>query len=101
MSIRCPSDRKNYSKTRPIDISEFDLEKAWWTASPRVETAQAWRVTIDEIKARNFNLDIKNPNTVDAAHIDPSVLLEKYRKHQAEIATLRGDLKNELEQALR
>ena len=58
-------------------------------------------MTIDEIKARNFNLDIKNPNTVDAAHADPSVLLEKYRKHQAEIATLRGNLKSELEKALK
>ena len=94
-----PADRKNYSKTRSIDIEEFKLEKDWW--NERVETTQAWRVTIDEIKARNFNLDIKNPNTVDAAHTDPSVLLEKYRKHQAEIATLRGDLKSELEKALR
>ena len=25
-----PADRKNYSKTRPIDIEEFDLEKGWW-----------------------------------------------------------------------
>ena len=31
-----PADRKNYSRTRPLDIAEFDLEKAWWTASPRV-----------------------------------------------------------------
>lgn len=94
-----PADRKNYSKSRPLDIEEFKLEKDWW--NERVETAQAWRVTIDEIKARNFNLDIKNPNTVDAAHIDPAVLLEKYRKHQTEIATLRGDLKSELEKAFR
>ena len=95
-----PADRKNYSKSRPLDISEFDLEKAWWTASPRVENDHAWRVTIDEIKARNFNLDIKNPNAVDAAHADPQVLLEKYRKHQAEIASLRANLKSELEKAL-
>ena len=94
-----PADRKNYSKSRPLDIAEFDLEKEWW--DNRVETAQAWRVTIDEIKARNFNLDIKNPNTEDAAHADPSVLLEKYRKHQAEIGALRGNLKSELEKALR
>ena len=94
-----PADRKNYSKSRPLDIAEFDLEKAWW--DERVETDQAWRVTIDEIKARNFNLDIKNPHSVDAAHTDPSVLLEKYQKHQAEIATLRANLKSELEKALR
>jgi type I restriction enzyme M protein len=94
-----PADRKNYSKSRPLDIREFDLEKEWW--DNRVENEHAWRVSIDEIKARNFNLDIKNPKAVDAAHADPQVLLEKYRKHQEEIASLRANLKNELEKALK
>ena len=30
-----PADRKNYSKSRPLDIAEFDLEKAWWTTDAR------------------------------------------------------------------
>jgi type I restriction enzyme M protein len=94
-----PADRKNYSRTRPLDIREFDLEKEWW--NNRVENEHAWCVPIDEIKARNYNLDIKNPNTVDAAHTDPAVLLEKYRKHQDEIALLRANLKSELEKALK
>jgi type I restriction enzyme M protein len=94
-----PSDRKAYSKTRPIDIKEFDLEKAWW--NERVENEYAWRVSIEEIKARNYNLDIKNPSTVDAAHGDPVLMLEKYRKHQEEIASLRASIKSELESALK
>ena len=94
-----PADRKNYSKTRPIDIKEFDLEKAWW--NNRVESDNAWCVTIDEIKSRNYNLDIKNPRTVDAAHGDPLLILGKYRKHQEEIASLRASLKDELENALK
>jgi type I restriction enzyme M protein len=94
-----PSDRKNYSRTRPLDIKEFDLEKEWW--SNRVENDHAWRVSIAEIKARNYNLDIKNPSTVDAAHGDPVLMLEKYRKHQEEIDTLRASLKSELENALK
>jgi type I restriction enzyme M protein len=94
-----PADRKNYSKTRPIDIKEFDLEKAWW--DERVENEHAWCVTIEEIKARNYNLDIKNPSTVDAAHGDPVLMLEKYRKHQEEIANLRASIKSELESALK
>jgi type I restriction enzyme M protein len=93
-----PPDRKNYSKTRPIEIAEFDLEKAWWTQ--RVENEYAWRVGIDEIKARNYNLDIKNPNTVDPTHLDPALLLAGYQKQLAEIAALRAALKDELAQAL-
>ena len=91
--------RKNYSKTRPIEIAEFDLEKAWWTN--RVENEYAWRVSIDEIVARNYNLDIKNPSTVDPTHLDPALLLASYQKQLAEIAALRKELKTELEKALK
>ncbi|TAH51762.1 MAG: SAM-dependent DNA methyltransferase [Chloroflexota bacterium] len=93
-----PPDRKNYSKTRPIDLKEFDLEKAWW--NNRAENEHAWRVSIADIKARNYNLDCKNPNTADAAHGDPAQMLAAYQTHQAEIAALRAALKAELEQAL-
>ena len=94
-----PPDRKSYSKTRPIEIAEFELEKAWWNA--RVENQYAWRVSIDQIKARNYNLDIKNPSTVDPTHIDPALLLASYQKQLQEIAALRSELKAELEKALK
>lgn len=94
-----PPDRKNYSKTRPIEIAEFDLEKSWW--GNRVETEHAWKVSIDQIRARNFNLDIKNPNTLDPAHTDPALLLARYQEQLTEIAALRASLKSELERALK
>jgi type I restriction enzyme M protein len=94
-----PPDRKNYSKTRPIEIAEFDLEKAWWNA--RVETEYAWKVSVEEIRARNFNLDIKNPNTLDPTHTDPALLLERYQAHLSEVTALRAALKDELAQALK
>jgi type I restriction enzyme M protein len=55
-----PEGYKIYNKTKPIRIEEFDLEKAWW--EDRVESEYAWKVTIDEIKQRNYNLNINNPN---------------------------------------
>ena len=57
-----PEGYKKYNKTKPIRIEEFDLEKAWW--ENRVENECTWSVTIDEIKQRNYNLDIKNPNAI-------------------------------------
>lgn len=56
-----PEGVKNYNKTKPINIKEFDLEKAWW--KKRVENQYAWKVSAEEIKKRNYNLDIKNPST--------------------------------------
>ncbi len=54
-----PENQKNYNRTRPINIREFDLEKAWW--NNRVETDYAWKVSIKDIKKRNYNLDISSP----------------------------------------
>lgn len=55
-----PEGYKNYTKTKPIKLDEFEAEKAWWSA--RKETDCAWKVSIDEVKARGYNLDFKNPN---------------------------------------
>ena len=58
-----PEGYKSYSKTKPMRIQEFDLEKGWW--NNREENKHAWKVSIDEIKERNYNLDIKNPSIID------------------------------------
>ena len=58
-----PPGVKNYNKTKPISLREFDLEKTWW--DKRVENEYAWKVSVDEIKKRNYNLDIKNPNGIE------------------------------------
>ncbi|MGF7050701.1 type I restriction enzyme M protein [Paenibacillus sp. DS2015] len=54
-----PEGYKNYSKTKPIRHEEFELEKKWW--ENRVENDNAWKVSIEDIKKRNYNLDLKNP----------------------------------------
>lgn len=61
-----PDGVKNYNKTKPINIKEFDLEKAWW--NKRVENEYAWKVSYAELKQRNYNLDIKNPSKAEEAH---------------------------------
>ena len=55
-----PEGIKSYSKTKPIQIEEFDLEKKWWTN--RVESEYSWRVSIEQIAEKGFDLDVKNPN---------------------------------------
>jgi type I restriction enzyme M protein len=61
-----PDGVKNYNKTKPINIKEFDLEKAWW--HNREENAYAWKVSAEELKKRNYNFDIKNPNSTKEQH---------------------------------
>ncbi|MEG7524495.1 MAG: SAM-dependent methyltransferase [Chromatiales bacterium] len=93
-----PAGYKSYSKTKPMRIAEFDIEKTWWTN--REESEQAWRVDIDTIKANNYNLDIKNPHDADEGPGDPDELLAEYQRLQRSIADIQEQLKMQLAEAL-
>ena len=60
----------------------------------------AWKVNLAEIKARNYNLDFKNPHTVADDHGDPTELLAKLEQDEKRTAGLRDQLKNILAEAL-
>lgn len=93
-----PEGYKSYSKTKPMKVEEFEPEKAWW--NNREENDQAWKVSFEDIKANNFNLDIKNPNVQDATHMDPADLLKKFNKSQEEMTQTQNQLKSILAEAL-
>lgn len=93
-----PEGYKNYSKTRPMRIEEFAVEKAWW--NDRVENEFAWKVSVDDIKARNYNLDIKNPYSPDQVSHDLDELLVDYVQLQTRIAKTQDQLKAVLAAAL-
>jgi type I restriction enzyme M protein len=61
-----PDGVRNYNKTKPINIKEFDLEKVWW--NNREENQYAWKVSAEELKKRNYNFDVKNPNSTEQQH---------------------------------
>ncbi|TKB26494.1 SAM-dependent DNA methyltransferase [Desulfopila sp. IMCC35006] len=100
-----PEGVVSYNKTKPMRSEEFQPEIDWWGDekdgfATRGETEQAWKVSIDEIKIRNYNLDIKNPHVGDQVIHDPDELLRKYDRQQQEILNLRNQLKNILADAL-
>lgn len=51
--------KNGFTKTKPILDSHFDIIREWW--NDRKENDFAWKVSIEDIKARNWNLDFKNP----------------------------------------
>ena len=100
---RVPEGQKAYSMTKPIRLEHFQSCIDWWggkTRKGREETPQAWRVTAEEVKARGYNLDIKNPHAVADDHGDPETLLADLAKAEAETATYREQLKAILAEAL-
>ena len=54
---KLPEGQKSYSKTKPIQFSEFKPIVNWW--NERSESDLSWKVNIKDLK--EFDLDIKNP----------------------------------------
>jgi type I restriction enzyme M protein len=65
-----------------------------------VENEFAWRVSIDQIKAGNYNLDLKNPHNPNTGPGDVVHLLTEYEKLLTQIAETRAKLKAQLMEAL-
>ena len=100
-----PEGAKSYNKGKPIRIEEFETERAWWGNEKdgfkgRVETDQAWRVSLEQIKAGGFNLDLKNPFNPYSGPDDINHLISEYEKLLTLITASRAALKKELTQAI-
>jgi len=90
-----PEGVKAYSKTKPIQKSEFDGLKKWW--KKRKENEQAWKVSIDTIASNGYNLDIKNPHTPEDEYAHTSAELvamihDSFRRSDELLAELKKEL---------
>jgi type I restriction enzyme M protein len=93
-----PEGYKSYSRSKPLTIQEFDLEKKWW--NKRKQNQYAWKVSVKEIEEKSYNLDFKNPHVVDIDHGDPDELMKEYEEISKQLIATRDSLKKELMQAL-
>lgn len=76
-----PEDRSGmrdprYTRSMPLRFEELQPVLGWWPC--RKPTAQAWYVPIEDVIAKDYSLDYRNPTTreadmVDAEHIVSSV----------------------------
>jgi type I restriction enzyme M protein len=100
--IQPPTDRKKYSKTRPIQPEEFEEVKKWW--SKRKENDIAWKVrrkdvllTDDGGKLLNVNLDLKNPNKKsEFEYSEPSALVNSILEKEKRIIQLMKEIESEI-----
>jgi len=73
-----PEGRKKYTKTKPLQYSEFEALLSWWGA--RTEDDRAWKVPASSLleatagRQASINLDIRNPNAARA--VDPRTTAE-------------------------
>lgn len=86
-----PEGQKAYSKTRPIRIEEFDTIKNWW--NKRTEHEFAYKVSINSIIEKGYDLDVKNPNkVVEEVSYDRKEIIETIKNNQNRIIQLITEL---------
>ena len=86
-----PENYKAYSKTKPMQIQEFAAEKSWW--AERIENEYAWRVPIETIIEKGFDLDFKNPHKKNEEIIlDKGDIIARLRSNQERINQLIAEL---------
>ncbi|MDO3387957.1 class I SAM-dependent DNA methyltransferase [Gilvimarinus sp. SDUM040013] len=103
--VPLPEGVKAFNKTKPMQLEHFAECRAWWGKREdgfknREENRWAWKVGLDEIKQRNYNLDIKNPHIEEQIVHNPDELLAQYADQQKDIKALRDQLKTILGDAL-
>ncbi|EGG93743.1 Type I restriction-modification system, DNA-methyltransferase subunit M [gamma proteobacterium IMCC1989] len=108
--VPLPEGVKAFNKTKPMKLEDFAACTEWWGEGKnikaktkrknRVENEFAWKVDIQTIIDRNYNLDIKNPHVGEQINHDPEELLADYDKQQQDIQRLRNQLKGILSEAL-
>ncbi|WP_035235238.1 type I restriction-modification system subunit M [Desulfobacter vibrioformis] len=94
-----PKGYKSYSRSKPLTIAEFDLEKGWWGGAARrgrKTTRHAWKVPAREFAKRNYNLDCKNPYEIKVNHRDPKELMAEYQDIVKQLEAAQQALKTEL-----
>ena len=75
---RVPESQKAYSMTKPIRFEHLQDCIDWWggaNRNGREEGRMAWKVTSEEVKARGYNLDIKNPHSGGRRSWRPEALM--------------------------
>lgn len=91
-----PEEQKAYSMSNPILMEHLQPCIEWWGGSARKgreETDRAWKVTYEEVKSRNYNLDFSNPKAESETHGNPDKISEELIAAEANVEKLRDQLK--------
>lgn len=95
-----PSSQKAYSKSRPIKREYLQPIVDWWGGAGRtgrVENDFAWKVSVEELAAGKFNLDVKNPNSSTEGYGDSESLMKDFESMNEEVVNSVRKLQIELE----
>lgn len=87
-----PEGRRQYTKTKPLQLSDLDSCVSWW--HNRKLTDQAWKVPVQQILDSGCNLDIKNPAAIAKLDfVEPVELVSRALANQEQVLETLKSLK--------
>lgn len=97
--VDMPSDRKHFSKTKPMELKHFDDAIAWWNDRKEIELEdgpKAQKFTAEFLlKDQGCNIDLCGYPHEEEEVLDP---LDTIRNYQEKRATLNAEIDKVLEQ---
>jgi type I site-specific restriction endonuclease len=70
------------------------------TRKGRKKNEYDWKVSVQDLEGRNYNLDCKNPHEIEVNHRDPDELMGEYLEIDRQMRDAQNSLKQELIRAL-
>ena len=98
-----PEGYKNFSKTKPMKREHLKPVETWWKDRKEIELDgffKAKKYTIDEIKQRNYNLDLCGYPYEEEVVLPPLELIEQYQEKRAELDKNIDEVLNKIKEML-
>ena len=83
-----PEGYKHFSKTKPMKLEHFDPVKEWWKDRQAIEEDgfdKARKYSLDEIKERNYNIDLCGYPHEEEEILPPKELIQQYQEQRASL----------------
>ena len=95
--VPLPEGYRSFSKTKPFRSIHLDCVRNWWDNRDK-EDLNSYKVTIDEVIDKEYNLDFKNPNQlVEEREYTLEELLDTMEERSKNIVSLVEEIRCVLE----
>ena len=83
-----PEGYKNFSKTKPMELKHFTPAMDWWDNREEINVDgfdKAKKFTVEEIAARNYNIDFCGYPHEEEEILPPKELIQQYQEKRASL----------------
>lgn len=83
-----PEGYKNFSKTKPIDLTHFAPVIEWWKNRQEIvidDFPKAKKYSVDELKEKGYNIDLCGYPHEEEEILEPKELINNYREKRASL----------------